>query len=130
MTPLPLNSTDADLIGFADGWATVMEAEDYEAAFNYTEHLPAMHWTPSLIREVVKAYDEARETQKVTLFGEPTDIKQRKSVERHEPNRHQFSGEIWYDLNIDHRVSDLTATFHLKSTPDGIVVFLNDIHVM
>ena len=39
-------------------------------------------------------------------------------------------GVIWYDLNIDGFVTDLTATFDLFETPEGISVQLNDIHVM
>ncbi len=130
MRPLSLNISDAELIDFADQWAKRMEIEDYEAAFSMTDHVPEMCWTPALIREVVKAYGDAKPSQRVTLLGEPTDITQRKKVSRHAPNRYQFIGEIWYDLNIDGFVSDLTATFHLKTTSDGIVVYLNDIHVM
>ena len=130
MKPLSLNASDADLIAFADGWAELMEAEDYEAAFAYTEHTPEMGWTPVLIREVVKGYGDAEPNQKVTLFGKPTDIVQRKNVRRHEPNRFNFIGEIWYDLNINGYASDLTATFDLKLTAEGILAYLNDIHVM
>ena len=39
-------------------------------------------------------------------------------------------GEIWYDLNIDGYVSDLTATFAIHGSSDGLTVALNDIHVM
>jgi hypothetical protein len=45
MKPLPSNASDADLIAFADRWAQLMEAEDYEAAFLHTEHIPKMGWT-------------------------------------------------------------------------------------
>ena len=107
-----------------------MESEDYEAAFLYTEHVSEMGWTPVLIREVVKAYGDAEPNQKVTFTGRPTDITQRKRVDRHEPNRFGYIGEIRYDLNIDGYVSDLTATFHLKNTSEGILIYLNDIHVM
>jgi hypothetical protein len=130
MKPLPANVSDADLIGFADRWAQLMEAEDYEAAFLHTEHIPEMGWTPSLISEVIKAYGDEEPNQKVTFVGEPTDITQRKKVRRHEPNRFGFIGEIWYDLNINGYASDLTATFHLKTTPEGLLIYLNDIHVM
>lgn len=130
MKPLPLDISDAELIDFADRWAQLMEAEDYEAAFVFTEHTPEMSWTPALMREVVKSYGDANPSQKVTLLGTPTDITQRKNIRRHSPNRYRFIGEIWYDLNIDGFVSDLTATFDLKTTSDGIIVYLNDIHVM
>lgn len=130
MKPLSSKASDADLIAFADRWAQYMEDEDYEAAFLHAEHIPQMGWTPTLIKDVVKAYGDAAPDQKVTLAGQPTDITQRKEVSRHQPNRFDFIGEIWYDLNINGFVSDLTATFHLKTTPEGILVYLNDIHVM
>jgi hypothetical protein len=130
MKPLPANASDADLIAFADRWADHMEEEDYEAAFLHTEHTPEMGWTPDLMRAVIKTYGDARPSQKVTLKGKPTDISQRKKVHRHPPNDFNSIGWIWYDLNIDGYASDLTATFHFKMVPAGILVFLDDIHVM
>lgn len=45
-------------------------------------------------------------------------------------NRYGEVGEIWYDLNIDGVASDLTATFRVVHVPEGLIVRLNDIHVM
>jgi len=39
-------------------------------------------------------------------------------------------GQVWYDLNINGKVSDLTATFDLERTNQGLIIKLNDIHVM
>ncbi len=129
MTPLPKDVSDSQLIAFIDQWASLMEREDYEAAFNFTAHIETMGWTPVLIEEVVKAYGDAEPTQKVTLIGAPTDIVQRKKVSRWPTNKYGFFGEIWYDLNIDGKASDLTATFGLKWADSGITVHLDDIHV-
>jgi len=107
-----------------------METEDYDAAFSFTEHIPDMEWTPALMRDVVKAYGDAEATQRVTLNGKPTDIAQRKNVDRWPKNEHGAVGEIWYDLNIDGVVSDLTATFVIFDADDGLNIALNDIHVM
>ena len=130
MELLPLDSADVDLIAFADRWAVLMESEDYAAAFAFTEHDGAMKWTPDLIRDVVKAYGDADPNQRVTLDGKSTDISQRKNVDRWDANAHGAVGEIWYDLNIDGVVSDLTATFTLIQRADGLTIQLNDIHVM
>ncbi len=130
MMPLPFHATDADLLAFVDRWVMLLEAEAYEAAFAHTEHLPERGWTPALIRSVVKGYGVARENQVVTLHGEPTDITQRKQVSRHEPTPEALIGTICYDLHIDGHVSDLTATFDLQAAPDGVRVFLDDIHVL
>jgi hypothetical protein len=130
MAPLPVAVTDADLIAFIDRWADLLEREDYDAAFAFTAHIPEMRWTPALVREVIKCYGEARPHQRVTVEGVPTDISQRKRVDRWATNAHACFGEIWYDLNIDGMASDLTATFALKWADRGVTVHLNDIHVM
>ena len=108
----------------------MMESEDYAGAFGFTTHIPEMKWTPELIREVVRAYGNADPAQRVTLFGTPTDITQRKNVYRWPRNAHGAVGEIWYDLNIDGLASDLTATFVILDDADGLLIALNDIHVM
>lgn len=130
MTPLSHNTTDDELIAFVDRWASLMESEDYAAAYDFTAQNFEMKWTPSLIREVVKAYGDADPRQKITLQGTPTDITQRKQIDRWPKNAHGAVGEIWYDLNIDGVVSDLTATFTILECNDGLVIELNDIHVM
>lgn len=130
MELLPLDSSDADLIAFADRWAALMESEDYTAAFALTEHDPAMQWTPELIRNAIKTYGDAAPSQRVTLHGKSTDISQRKNVDRWDVNAHGSVGEIWYDLCIDGIVSDLTVTLTLFQRSDGLVIQLNDIHVM
>lgn len=130
MEPLPETATDADLIAFADRWAALLEREDYAAAYAFTEHDRYHGWTPDLMREVVKSYGEAREDQRVTVAGVPSDVSQRKEVDRWEPNAADEVGEIWYDLNIDGVASDLTATFRIVRVPGGLMVRLNEIHVM
>jgi hypothetical protein len=130
VTPLPKTVSDSELIAFIDGWAALMEREDYQAAYAFTDHTPEMGWTSSLIREVIKAYGDADPSQRVTVEGVPTDITQRKKVSRWPTKKYGFFGEIWYDLNIDAKASDLTATFDLKWTGNGVTVHLNDIHVM
>ena len=127
---LPFDASDDDLIAYVDRWASLLEAEDYAAAFDMTEQNPEMKWTPSLMRHVVKAYGAADPGQRITLQGKPTDITQRKEVDRWPKNSRGEIGEIWYDLNIDGMVSDLTATFRILERDDGLVIELNDIHVM
>jgi hypothetical protein len=130
MELLPLNASDADLIAFADRWAVLMESENYVAAYALTEHDPHMKWTSTLLGEVIKAYGDASPSQKVTLYGKPADITQRKKVYRWERNACDAVGQIWYDVNIDGFASDLTATFTIIQRPDGLAIELDDIHVM
>jgi hypothetical protein len=130
MTPLPTTTSDRDLVAYVDRWAMLLEREAYLQAYEFTDHDPAMRWTPELIRTVVKSYGQASPAQRVTLHGKPTDITQRKEVTRWPQNRLKGIGELWYDLNIDGFASDLTATFWIVSTTEGITLRLNEIHVM
>lgn len=130
MAHLDRDATDEDLVHFIDQWAALMEKEDYVGAYRHTAHIPEMRWTPELLRDVVKLYDQCLPDQKVTVEGLPTDIRQRKEVTRWKEDRPRGVGYIWYDLNINGYASDLTATFTLTTDPEGLVVSLDDIHVM
>jgi hypothetical protein len=130
MRPLSTTPTDQDLIAYVDHWASLLEKEAYSEAYQWTDHDPAMGWTPDLIRKVIKSYGEASPAQRATVEGKPTDITQRKKVTRWPENRLKGVGEVWYDLNIDGFASDLTATFWVVSTQGGLLLRLNDIHVM
>ena len=130
MKPLPASASDEDLIRFIDSWAALLEREDYSSAFAYTEHRLSGDWTPESIREAIKDYGQRRADQRVTLHGAPTDVEQRKQVTRSARLRDGYVGEIWYDLNIDGVVSDLTATFDLIADDEGLRIRLHDIHVM
>ncbi len=124
----PLSATPADLVALADRWVVLMESEDYDGAHEAIDQLP--HWTPELMRSVVKAYGDADPNQKVTMAAEPTDVTQRREVDRWPADAEGVVGEIWYDLGIDRFVSDLTATFAIIEKPAGLVIRLSDIHVM
>lgn len=132
---LKSDATDEEIIVFMDGWVLLLEKEDYFAAFNFTKHNSSMGWTVELIKDVIKSYGESESTQKVTLKNNGLSIDgvgniipstQRKSVTWY----NNKIGDIWYDLNINGYISDLTATFDLVKTDSEIIVFLNDIHVM
>lgn len=130
MELLSETATDAELIAWVDHWAALLEREDYAAAHAFTDHDAHQGWSPTLMREVIKGYGEARGEQRVTVAGVPGDVTQRKEVDRWEVNSSGEVGEVWYDLNIDGVASDLTATFRLVRVPGGLVIRLNDIHVM
>jgi hypothetical protein len=114
MTPFPSTISNAELITFIDGWAALLEVGDYQAAYQYTAHDPEMQWTPELMREIIESYGDAEPGQRVTVVGMPADVQQRKEVDRWPINRSGGVGEIWYDLNINGQVSDLTAIFSLE----------------
>jgi hypothetical protein len=127
----PADVTDAQLIAFVDGWVALLERRDYAGAHAYAAHHPDEPWTPESMREVIEGYGVARSGQRATVDAAPTDVVPRREVTRWPANAGSEIGEIWYDLGIDGRASDLTATFALVQRVDGgIDVCLHDIHVM
>ncbi len=110
MAPLSADVSDEELIALIYHWAALLEREDYMRAFAFTDPISGMGWTPELIREVIKSYGQAESGQRVTVDGVPTDISQRKAVDRWPTNDRGCFGQIRYDLNINGKASDLTAT--------------------
>ena len=128
MQPLPQSATDEQLIEVVHQWVRLLEAQDYEKAFALTEQEDT-GWAPDLLRQFIEGYGDAEPNQRVTLAGTPTDISQRIEVTRW-PEQNDAIGEVWYDLNINGVVSDITATFYICPVPGGLVLSLNDVHVM
>ena len=124
------NASDAAILAAVDLWVALLETEQYQSAFEATDHDPATRWDANLVRDVIARYGDAVPGQKVTLSGRPSDITQRKNVQRFPKNKLGFIGHICYDLNINGLASDLTATFGLRVVPEGLALVLEDIHVM
>lgn len=116
------------LIGYVDLWVSRLEQEDYSGALAMVDY-PA-GWTPDLLRDIIKVYGEESPTQRVTLAAAPTDVHQRKEVDRWDDAPNGSLGEVWYDLGINGLKSDLTATFTLREPAGSLVLILNDVHVM
>ena len=132
---LKVSATDAEILDFIDEWVLLLEKEDYNAAFSFTKQNKNNGWTSEFIRQIIKSYGDCESSQKITLLnnglfidgvGNIEKANQRKEITWYDEKR----GDIWYDLNIDGFVSDLTALFDLEKTDEGIDVFLDDIHVM
>jgi hypothetical protein len=127
MTPLPFSVTDDELISFLDHWVFLLEQEDYEAAFEFTDHEDT-GWDFDSIRDVIKSYGDADPNQRVTVQGTPN--AQRKEIDRWPDTTPDGAfGHVWYDLNVDGKTSDLTATFFLKRKADGVTVSLEEIGI-
>jgi hypothetical protein len=136
MVILPETATDKEIIEAVDGWVSLLEKKAYEAA---CASVDSVGWvlTAQLLRSLIEdGWDDAPTKHRVTLAGvpRPTAIDgfvatQRKDVHRHEPNDGGEVIDIWYDLNIDGVVSDLTATFRLVRVPHGLMLRFYDICV-
>ena len=129
-TTLPPDITDEELLAYIDGWVVLLAREDYRAAFNYTYHRREMRMTPALLRDLIKGHGTSDPRQRVTLKGSASQYSQRRRVSHWTKNSRDGLGDIWYDLNIDGFATDLTATFDLVETEQGIIIRLNDIRTM
>jgi hypothetical protein len=139
MIVVPETATDADIIAAVDSWVSLLESENYVAACESVDSPPGGVWTPELIRGCIKDHwDDAPKDHRVTLEGTARQStidgrkfvkRQLKEVDRSEPNEGGELHEIWYDLNVDGVVSDLTATFRLVRVPQGLLLRLYDICV-
>ncbi len=132
---LKVTATDKEVLDYIDDWASLLEREDYEAAFNHTKQKKSLGWSPELIKSVIKSYADCEPLQKVTLFNNGLSIDGQGKIEKGIQCKEvtwldEKGGYIWYDLNIDNYVSDLTATFDFDKTDDEISVYLNEIYVM
>jgi len=128
MQSLPQTATDDQIVGVVDRWVQLLEAQEYEQALSLIGNGPS-GWTSDLLRQFIEGYGDAEPNQRVTLQGKPTDITQRIEVSRW-PEQQGCVGEVWYDLNINGFASDITATFDIRTTSGGLVLYLNDVHVM
>ena len=127
MTPLPISVSDEELIAFVDRWASLLEQGDYEAAFDLTEHLPQFGWTPDTLRETIQWCGPFDANRRVTLDTSAGSAR-RKTVSRSEaPTGDNFFGEICYWLNVDGQESDLAATFLLRSSSGGVIIYFEGI---
>jgi hypothetical protein len=127
---LPKSAQKDQALAFVDSWVELLEQEEYEAAYKHTAHRADMGWSTQLIRQTIKGYGQRLPAQRVTLVGRDTDVRQRKEFDRYAKARGAAVGQIWYDLNIDEALSDLTATFLIYEVDGGLAVVLDNIHVM
>ncbi len=141
MSHLPYDATDEAIIGFIDDWVTLLEAEDYEAAFAFTAHSVGNKLTATTFRDHIKqqaffhsqsfdpAYGELNAQCRVTLHGVPTHMSQIKDLERWPKNVRGQVGEIWYNLNFDGFVTEYTALFEILDDGNGLTIALTDMGV-
>ncbi|GAB2869511.1 hypothetical protein [Hymenobacter ruber] len=141
---LTLDCSNGEILDFIDQWVFLLAQEKYDEAMAFMEAEP--YWTADLIREIIT--ENGSSSDRVTLHNNGTSVDgtgkvwpttQRKEVEWYSEERSKAEeinwfdenkGDVWYDLNINGLVSDLTATFDLEKRDGRIHVILQDIHVM
>ena len=115
----------------------MLAEERYEEAYEFLSHHEQGYygWTPELIATVIRNYGSVEpmrdgSTYKVTPLetasGGPRPTHE---VDRWGPDR-GLVGEVWFDLPLNGKWSDLTATLGIRRDDDVLSLELHDIHVM
>ena len=123
------DATDADILRAVEEWLRLLEDEEYERAAEAVNLPGQAPWTPELLTKVVKRYNRANPATRITSSGESASRRLRREVQWFDDDD-ATAGFVWFDLYVDHRQSDLTATFDILRAGDRLNLSLIDIHVM
>lgn len=132
MKRLPLNADDATILAAVRDWIALLVDGRYQDAYDYLAHAEGEDWTPQLIETVIRNYGSVEplgdgETYRVT----PPETATGGPAPRHEATRFDgVRGYVWFDLALNGKWSDLTATLSFDRDSDTLVLTLDNIHVM
>jgi hypothetical protein len=123
---LPNPATDEQIMALADEWAALVAAGDFDAAYALSAQSEHNNFTAQMIREVIEDYRASGEedSDDVGRNGQPC-----REFTRWDLTREYCLGYIWYDLDVDGKLSYLTADFYVVLKPEGVVIELYEIHV-
>lgn len=131
MIRFPKEATDEEFLAVVRTWVELLAADRYGDACEMM--MPDDHWTPELMRTVVRHYGfiEPRSdgrTFAVTAIAQAVGGRTRpqKDVERFEDG----SGVIHFDLPLNGEWSDVTAVIEIEEHRGGLALRLADIHVL
>ncbi|MDJ0367232.1 hypothetical protein QMK33_18950 [Hymenobacter sp. H14-R3] len=132
-TVLPASALDAEIISHLDGWVELLEQQKFAEAMRIIPSQRATWWNADLLAEVIASYGDGPDNR-VTLVNNGTALdgagKLHPARQRKEVSWHGQRGSVWYDLNINGLVSDLTATFNMVKTAMQLTIKLDDVHIM
>lgn len=124
--------TEASVTAAVEAWVLLLAASNYQAAAAYLTQEANYPWTAEMLQQIIVEYSERARAENPTVT-DPHDAtggpSPRHDVRIDSPNP-DYIGEIWWDLPISGRWSDLTATFRLKAHQNGAVLILEDLRVM
>ena len=131
--PLPIDPSDEAIFVAVDRWIDDLARGDYDSAFVRTEHDSYFGWTVELLRRVIEGYGLPEPHPTGTVFavtprltatgGPPTRVVDRS------PREQDRLPHARYDLPLNGKWSDLTATFRVDARGDHSVLVLEEIHV-
>ncbi len=138
MIRLRRDAADEQILDAIRAWVELLAQERYEEAFKMLRYHPAESWSPELIRTVITNYGfiEPREdgaTFKVTSPKDNPEGKDFGGVQWYgdDPNRPaEYLGMAAFALPLNGEWSDVTVMFDIVEEDGGLVLELDDIHVL
>ena|SRR5215831_1817862 len=129
MRILPLSATDKDILDVAREWTDLLATDAYDRALELVD--PGPNWTPSLLRSVISNYGSVQpRTDHMAFRVTARDAARGEPAPRHHVDRRNNRIAVWFDLPLNDAWSDLTATFDVVENSGGLVLRLDDVHVM
>jgi hypothetical protein len=132
---VPALASDAELLATVNLWLEALASEDYEHAYNMTAHDNRYAWTPSKIRLNIEGYGSVQKHSSGPFKITPIDSAKGGPDPRHDVHRltdvkdGSPLADIWFDLPLNGKWSDLTATFAVYPLEGQIILCLEQIHV-
>jgi hypothetical protein len=138
MIRLPRNATDEQILDLVRAWSELLAQERYEEAFQMLRYHPLKHWSPKLIRTVVTNYGsiEPREQGakfRATPLNENSEGRVFHGVEWYgdDPNMPtEYLGMAGFSLPLNGEWGDVTVMFDIVEEDGGLVLQLDEIHVL
>ncbi len=143
MVELKNPATKTDIENAILAWMDLLAEKKYSEAFDFTLHDQYYQWSPESIENIINGYglpfdNEISEKCLVTKwnFAIHETSRHYKDIDLFDTPREYTDltylviGDACYDLPIDGKWSDLTATFKILKSDYFTTLELNEIHVL
>ena len=137
MHRLARTAEDAQILDVAREWAALLADERYEEAMALL--LPSDKWSPATVQTWIRNYgwyeppadgSVYRVTNMATASGATGSFPRHEIDRLDHPATDGRVASLWFDLPLNGRWSDLTATFVVRQLDQDLVLELDDVHVM
>ena len=132
--PLSSSPTDEEILSAVESWIDDLARADFDSAYARTDHDAYYGWSPELMRSVIAGNGLPVTGEQETKFAVTTralaqGLAPRRTVDR-DVKAPSAIAYVEYDLPLNGKWSDLTATFRVEARESGCALVLEQIHVL
>jgi len=129
---LPCFPSEREVFEVVERWVDALSDGQFHKAYDLTVHDAYYNWSPALMQLVIEGYGHPEPHPKGPFVV--TSRKSALGVPRHEidwwdEEQRSAIGEVWYDMPLNGRWSDVTTTFLLVQRDGACFLVLEQIHV-